>query len=371
MVSRIERDHARFRDIVKGKIKQNLKNYITQGEMIGKIGKQYVSIPVPRIDLPHFRYGMPETGGVSSGDGDVGTPLGPANDPEEATGQGDAGNQPGEHELEIEITFEELAKMIGEELELPRIEPKGSSKIEALRRVYRGVHLIGPRSLVHFKRTYKEALKRQLISGEYDPDDPIIVPTKKDFRFRGWKDIIQPQFNALVVYMMDVSGSMGDEQKEIVRIESFWIDTWLKSQYKNIETRYIVHDASARMVDRDTFFRTKESGGTLISSAYKLCNLLIDREFPPEEWNIYPFHFSDGDNWSSEDTKICVELVRDQLLPKSNLFCYGQVVSRYGSGQFIKDLRDNFKDEEKLILSTIENKDSIIKSIKEFLGKGK
>ena len=81
--------------------------------------------------------------------------------------------------------------------------------------------------------------------------------------------------------MMDVSGSMGDEQKEIVRIESFWIDAWLRSQYKGLESRYIIHDAVAKEVDRDTFFRTRESGGTMISSAYKLCAKMIDDDFPP------------------------------------------------------------------------------------------
>lgn len=369
MVSKIERDHARFQEIVKGRIRKNLKDYISKGEMIGRVGKHYVSIPVPKIELPRFRYGLPETGGVSSGDGAEGTPLGPAYDPED--GGGEAGNAEGQHELEVDISIEELAKMLGEELELPRIEPRGASKMDALKRVYKGVHLVGPRSLVHFKRTYKEALKRQIVSGEYDPDDPVIVPIKKDFRYRGWKDIIQPQYNAVIIYMMDVSGSMGDEQKEMVRIESFWIDTWLRSQYRDLQTRYIVHDASARLVDRDTFFRTKESGGTLISSAYKLCNIVIDREFPPEDWNIYPFHFSDGDNWSSEDTRVCMELLRNEILPKSNMFCYGQVTSRYGSGQFIRDLQENFKEEEKLVLSTIENKDGILASIKEFLGKGK
>ena len=136
-------------------------------------------------------------------------------------------------------------------------------------------------------RTYKVDLIRTPVE-DLDPDDPIVLPIKKDFRYRGWKDIVQPQHNALIIYMMDVSGSMGDEQKEIVRVESFWIDTWLRSQYKGIETRFIIHDASARMVDRETFFRTKESGGTLISSAYKLCNMLIDREFSPLDWNIYP-----------------------------------------------------------------------------------
>ena len=79
--------------------------------------------------------------------------------------------------------------------------------------------------------------------------------------------------------MMDVSGSMGDEQKEIVRIESFWIDTWLRSQYNGIESRYIIHDAIAKEVDRDTFFKTRESGGTMIS-AYKLCAKMIEDELP-------------------------------------------------------------------------------------------
>jgi uncharacterized sporulation protein YeaH/YhbH (DUF444 family) len=171
---------------------------------------------------------------------------------------------------------------------------------------------------------------------------------------------------------MDVSGSMGDEQKEIVRTEAFWINTWLKSQYKGVEARYIIHDATAKEVDEDTFFRTRESGGTLISSAYKLCESIINQDYPPSDWNIYPFHFSDGDNWSTEDTKICIDLLKNSLLAKVNAFCYGQVDSRYGSGQFYKDLSEVFgTDDESVILSRIENKDGVLQSIKDFLGKGK
>jgi uncharacterized sporulation protein YeaH/YhbH (DUF444 family) len=171
--------------------------------------------------------------------------------------------------------------------------------------------------------------------------------------------------------MMDVSGSMGDEQKEIVRIESFWIDTWLQKQYKGLESRYIIHDAVAREVDRDTFFHTRESGGTMISSAYKLCSQLVDDHYPPDEWNIYPFHFSDGDNWSMDDTLACVDILKQKLLPRANMFAYGQVESPYGSGQFIKDLRDHFGKDERVVLSEIRDKDAIVGSIKEFLGKGK
>ena len=86
----------------------------------------------------------------------------------------------------------------------------------------------------------------------------------------------------------------------------------------------------------------------------------------------YPFHFSDGDNWSAEDTKVCMQLLNESILPSSNMFCYGQVESRYGSGQFFKDLLAAYGDKaEKVVLSRIKNKEGILDSIKEFLGKGK
>jgi uncharacterized sporulation protein YeaH/YhbH (DUF444 family) len=197
-----------------------------------------------------------------------------------------------------------------------------------------------------------------------------VVPIPDDKRYRSWKTEAEPVANAVIIYMMDVSGSMGDEQKEIVRIESFWIDAWLQKQYKGLESRFIIHDAVAREVDRETFFHTRESGGTMISSAYKLCSQLIDDHYPPEEWNIYPFHFSDGDNWSMDDTLACVEILKSKLLPRSNMFAYGQVESPYGSGQFIKDLRDHFGKDERVVTSEIRDKDAIVGSIKEFLGKG-
>ena len=75
--------------------------------------------------------------------------------------------------------------------------------------------------------------------------------------------------NAVIVFMMDVSGSMGEEQKELVRLESFWIDTWLRKNYEGIESRYIVHDVSAKEVDKHTFYHLREDGGTKISSAYR------------------------------------------------------------------------------------------------------
>ena len=362
---KIDKDRNRFNEIVRGKIKQDLKKYVTHHEMIGRKGKNIVSIPMPQIQLPHFRYGPNPKGGVGQGDGENGTPV------DAGDGAGQAGDQPGRHKLEVEVSLEELARILGEELELPRIKPRGENQIETYSGRYSGIRSSGPESLRHFKRTFREALRRQLASGTYDPDDPIIVPVRDDRRYRSRREVLKPDFNAVIIYMMDVSGSMGKEQKEVVRTESFWIDTWLRSQYKNLEVRYIVHDAAAREVDRETFYHLRESGGTKISSAYELCARMIETHFPQGAWNIYPFHFSDGDNWSGRDTERCAKLLDEVLLPAANIFCYGQVRSAYGSGQFKKDLDRAFANDDRIITSDIPDRDGILDSIRDFLGTGR
>lgn len=368
MVQRIDRDLQRFRKIVRGHIKKGLRKYMSSGELIGRKGKNVVSIPIRQIELPTFRHETRKKGGVGQGEGEPGQPIG-AGEGDEGTGE--AGDAPGRHMLEVDVTLEELADIMAEELELPNIKPKSKQTIEADAGRYTTIGQTGPESLRHFKRTFKEALKRQIASGSYDHNRPVIVPVKEDRRYRARKTIRLPETNAVIVYVMDVSGSMGDEQKDIVRNESFWINMWLQSQYKGLETRYIVHDAEAHEVDEHTFFHTRESGGTRISSAYALCAELLDEHFPSEEWNIYVFHFSDGDNWGGGDTQICLKLLQEKLLHDVNLFCYGQVASPYGSGAFIKDLRANFEEAENLVLSEINSRDEIYDSIKAFLGKGR
>ena len=356
----IDRDLGRFRNIVKGRVRKDLRRYMSSGELIGRQGKELVSIPLPQIGIPRLRYGKNDSG-IGQGEGEPG----------DGAGDGpQAGDAPGEHMLEVELTVDELAEILGEELELPRIEPKGNRESNSNKARYKGISKAGPESLRHWRRTYRRALKRTISAGGFDPRRPVIVPIKEDKRYRSFVVDKEPRSAAVLVYMMDVSGSMGREQKEIVRSEAFWIDAWLRHHYEDVETRFIIHDATAREVDRDTFFRTRESGGTLISSAYKLCLEILDADYPSADWNIYPFHFSDGDNWSQSDTRQCVQLLQDRIVPMSNQFSYAQVDSQYGSGQFIKDLREHFGKEEQMVLSEIKNRDMIFDSIKTFLGKG-
>ena len=365
MVTRIEKDHQRFRRIVRGRIKSDLRRYISEGELIGRQGGETISIPIPQIELPHFTFDTGRQGGVGQGDGQ------PGDQADDESGTGRAGDAEGSHVIEVEVPLDELAQILGEELELPNIRPRGQSDVIAERRRYTGMRAVGPESLRHFKATFKRALRRQISMGIYDPENPVIIPIKEDRRYRSWAVKKQPEYKAVILYMMDVSGSMGTEQKEMVRIEAFWIDTWLRFQYKNLETVYIVHDAAAKEVNQYEFFHLRESGGTKISSAYLLCKKIVEERYGSDEWNIYPFHFSDGDNWSGKDTGLCIEILKETLLQRCNVFCYGQVKSAYGSGQFKRDLDAVFSGDEQVITSAIPDREGILTSIKDFLGKGR
>lgn len=361
---RIDQDAGRFRQIVRGHVKRDLKKFMSNGELIGRKGRDLVSIPVPQIELPHFRFDHQKKGGVGQGEGDVGTPIGKGPKGDQP---GTAGDEPGAHIMEVELTLAELAEILGEELELPRIEPKGKHNVEGEVVRYTGIRRVGPESLRHFKRTYRAALRRQVASGLYNPQRPLIVPIRDDKRYRSWRVYPRPHNNAVVFYMMDVSGSMTSKKKELVRLAAFWIDTWLRSHYRNLRTRYIVHDAAAKEVDQHTFYHLRESGGTRISSAYQLCKELIRADYDPQEWNLYAFHFSDGENFGDEDNNRCLDLLNESLLPQVNLFAYGQVKGGYGR-EFISVLDEI--ENEKLVSSKIKRQDDIYDTIKTFLGKG-
>lgn len=367
MPMKMDSDLSRFHKIVRGKIKKELRKFVTSGDLIGRQGGKTIRIPLPQIDIPRFQFGQQQQG-IGQGKGEVGDPL-PGQSPAEQIQE--AGDSEGEKSLEVEISLEELADILGEELELPFIKDKGTKNIEAPQHRYTGIYKKGPEALRHFKRTFREALKRSIISGTYNTDAPFIMPVKEDKRYRAFRTVRKPETNAVVIYMMDVSGSMGEEQKKIVRLTGFWIDTWLMRQYKGLERRYIVHDAVAREVNQDTFYRTRESGGTLISSAYQLAIEMLDKDYPTDSWNIYLFHFSDGDNWSGNDTNECLDMMTNNILPVANLFSYGQVESRYGSGQFLRDLEKRFADNKRVALAKIKDRDAIMNALKIFLGRGR
>ena len=356
-MSRIQSDVSRFRKIVRGHVREELRRHLGQQELIGRQGKKIVSIPIPHLEMPHFVHD-PGGEGVGQGEGQGGE------------GQG-AGKDPGQHILEAEFSIEELAEMLGDALELPRIQPKGTDELDSRTGRYTGISTVGPESLRHFKRSYRQALRRMIASGTYDPNNPRVIVDRADRRYRSWKSKPSPCSNAVIIYIMDVSGSMGADQKELVRIESFWLDAWISNHYQGTRSVFIVHDAAAKEVDRETFFRIRESGGTVISSAYELAQNIISERFSPQDWNIYLFHFSDGENYSRQDSEKCLEMLQQTLLPATNLFGYGQVESYGTSGDFYEALEGRFPDNERVALTRIPDRDAIVDSIKNFLGRGR
>jgi hypothetical protein len=281
--------------------RQNLKKYISKGELIGKQGKDVVSIPLPQIDLPRFKFGE-KTRAASA--------RATANP---ATASGSGNRQPGQaRRRPARARATRSSRSTSPSTSSPRSSVKSSSCPASSRRAEAGGHRARPlhRAFVpsgpsRSATSSAPSSRRSSAAspwGTYDPANPVIVPIREDMRYRTWSTVSSPQSNAVVIYMMDVSGSMGDEQKEIVRIESFWIERLAAQPIRR--HRDALHHPR-RLGPRGgphTFFHTRESGGTMISSAYKLCAEIIEDDYPSADWNIYPFHFSDGDNWSVDDT---------------------------------------------------------------------
>lgn len=375
MVSNIEQDKRRFHDIIKGNVRKGLKDLIVKGGGLpGRTKDGKVFIPIPRIDLPKFRFKEGDDEKLGGGEGDIGDVV------DEGDEEGDdqkSGNKPGEHMIEMNAI--ELADILGEELGLPRIEPKGHRTIYQEFDRYSGERRKGPPPLMRRRKTLKQALKRAVSSGTYNPKRPRIPIEKPDRRYRSWKDRPVPESSAVIFYLMDVSGSMGEEQKELARKISFWTDLWLRKHYPGLESVYVIHDATAREVTQEQFYHTKESGGTIILSGYHEVARIIQSRYPVNDWNIYMFQYSDGDDWTSgwadEENGGCLEFLIEKLLPSLNLFCYAQTTSPYGSGKHFEYLNEIAKEDfgmaEKMRTYKIDSSEDILPAITKFLGTGK
>ena len=364
----IDAERNRLKEIVRGKIRDDLKKFMSSDELIAQSGNDKIKVPLPKIDLPHFRHNSDkeQEGGMGQGDAQPGEATGE----EEGEGQ-EASTGAAEHATE-EISLDELASMMAETLQLPRIEPKGKKMINGDSGKYNSIARVGPESLRHPKRTLRETLLRQIAANEYDPDDPILTPIRQDFRYRALTPDPKPQANALIIFLRDYSGSMGEEETAMTRIASFWINLWLRANYESIESRFILHDEQARIVEEHDFFHSQSGGGTIISSAYNQIERLFT-DYPPDEWNIYVFQFSDGDNYSS-DNDVCVRLLKEKILPHVNLFAYGQVAHsgwNSMSGGFKRVIDNAVGSDERVVASAIDSRGDIPRVLKEFFSPGR
>lgn len=315
-------DQTRHQQKVREAIKQNLPDLVTEESIITQHNRQIIKVPIRSLDEYRFRFNFNKNKHVGQGDGDsqVGDVLGTDPAPQQGPGKGEgAGDQPGDDYYEAEVSMEELQSMLFEDLELPHLEEKQKDNIQDEEIRFNDIRKKGIMSNIDKKRTILENLRRNAESG--NPGIHHISPD--DLRFKTWEEIVVPRSNALIIAMMDTSGSMGSFEKYIARSFFFWMTRFLRTKYEKVEIVFIAHHTEAKEVTEEEFFTKGESGGTICSSAYQKALEIIDRRYPPANYNIYPFHFSDGDNLTSDNER-CVKLI-EQLLSKCNMFGYGEV----------------------------------------------
>ena len=357
-------DQARHKQKVKEAIRQNLADIVSEQSIITSDGKKVVRVPIRTLDEYKFRFDPSDQQQVGEGNGEskVGDVLerygkgqGPGQGPQ-------AGDQPGVDYYEAELTMEELAGMVFEDLCLPNLEEKRMQELESETVRFTDIRKSGPYANLDKRRTIRENIKRNAKQGQ-----PHFGTLKNDdLRFKTWERSVRRESNAVVIAMMDVSGSMGTFEKYVSRAFYYWMVRFLRTKYDNVRIVFIAHHTEAREVTEEEFFTRGESGGTKASSAYQLALSLVEERYDPSNWNIYPFHFSDGDNWPS-DNELCRQLA-DRLVSQSNLFGYGEI--RQGRYSYQSTLMHTFQQlsSPKFVTVTIADKAEVYPALRRFFG---
>lgn len=355
-------DQMRHKEKVKEAIRKNLSDLISEENIILSDGKKVVKIPIRSMEEYKFRFNYNKGKHVGQGDGKskVGDVIGrePAKG-KPGKGQG-AGEDPGQDYYEAEISVEELEHMLFSEMELPRLQQKELHELETQDIRFNDVRKKGLMGNIDKKRTLLNALKRNAQKG-HKSFAPI---SDEDLRFKTWEEIVVPHSNAVVIAMMDTSGSMGIFEKYIARSFFFWMTRFLRTQYDKVEIVFIAHHTEAKEVSEDHFFSKGESGGTICSSAYRKALEVIDSRYPPHRYNIYPFHFSDGDNLTSDNDR-CIHLVME-LMKRSNIFGYGEV-NQYNRHSTLMSAYKHIYD-PKFMYYVIREKGEVYEALKHFFG---
>lgn len=336
-------DQQRHHEKVQEAIRNNLPDLITEESIIMSNGRQVVKIPIRSLDEYKIRYNYDKNKHVGQGDGDskVGDVVardGSGQQKGPGKGQG-AGNRPGEDYFEAEVSLMDIEDALFKELELPNLKRKEQAEIVVEDIEFNDIRKTGLMGNIDKKRTMLAAYKRNALTGKAS-FHPIY---QEDLKFKTWNEIVKPESKAVVIAMMDTSGSMGIWEKYMARSFFFWMTRFLRTKYETVEIEFIAHHTEAKVVSEEDFFSKGESGGTICSSAYRKALELIEAKYNSERYNIYPFHFSDGDNLTSDNAR-CVKLV-EEIMKISNMFGYGEV-NQYNRHSTLMSAYKNIKHED-------------------------
>lgn len=363
-------DRLRHRQKVREAIRNNISDIVAEESIIGKDRDRIIKVPIRGVKEYRFVYGD-NVAGVGQGGEDVQSGQ-VVSQGKEKGGDQKAGNQQGIDYYETDVTLDELIEIMFEDLELPYLERKRLRELEVDHNYKRmGYRKKGVRVHLDRRRTAVSRIKRKIASQHGQSGNEV----RERFPFHT-DDLIyrrrvvetRRESNAVVLCIMDTSGSMDTMKKYLARSFFFMLYQFLCTKYLKVEIVFIAHDTEAREVSEEEFFHKGESGGTFISSGYIKALEVIQQRYHSTLWNVYVFHCSDGDNFESDNATALQ--AAGQIAEVANLFGYGEIKplgsGYYGSSmiQFFSQLkRENFQTLQ------IQRKEDIWSSFRSFLSK--
>jgi len=407
-------DRLRHRQKVRESIRENIADIIAEESIIGKNKDRVIKVPLRGIKEYRFVFGENAPGaGTGDGNAQPGQVVGKAGQ-QQGQGDGQGGDKPGVDYYETDVTLEELIDIMFEDLELPNLERKALREVISDKSSKRkGYRHVGIRVRLDKRRSAKQRVMRmlatqrgrQLISDARDADaleeaatDEIVdelegadeeveelnggaapgfqtTRVRKrfpfhqgDLRYKHIETDTREESNAVVMCIMDTSGSMDTMKKYLARSFFFLLYQFISTRYRNVEIVFIGHHTEANEVTEEEFFHKGESGGTFISSGYLKALEIITARYHPSLWNVYAFHCSDGDNFESDNPAALK--AAEELSQISNLFGYGEIKplgSRYYESSMLNVFRRIQNPNFHTVL--IERKEDIWPSFKAFLAK--
>ncbi len=371
---RSARDRARHREKIRESIRENIADIIAEESIIGHNRDKIIKIPIRSIKEYKFIYGE-NTPGVAEGSGDSKPgDIVQQGEPGQPDGSGEAGNKPGVDAFETDITLDELIDIMFEDLELPDLQRKALKEVESTRVLKRkGYRKQGIRPRLDKRRTAINRIKRKLaVQKSLEPSE-VIEETderfpyhKDDMRYHHITTDTKLESNAVVLCIMDTSGSMGTVKKYLARSFYFLLYQFVRLKYREVEVVFIAHHTEAKEVTEYEFFHKVESGGTYISSGYNKALEIIEERYHPSLWNIYAFHCSDGDNFFSDNEKAVASA--NKLCELCNLFGYGEIKPA-GSAYYSSSMLDIYKgiDKPNFQSIVIEKKEDLWEGFRSFM----
>ena len=373
-------DRRRHKKKIEKSIKEGIHNIVAEESIIGKDGKKKVRIPVRGIKEYRFVYGNNESNGkVGSAPGkDIrrGQKIGDSQEQKVKGNGSNPGEESGEEYYDVEITLDELAEYLFSDLELPDLERKSLKKTESERLKRKGYRQEGILPRLDKKKSAIERIKRRKAASRREnfDEEKKFSFHDEDLVYRKFKKTKKPNSNAVIFFVMDISGSMTTNKKFMARSFYFLLYQFIRSKYNHTEIIFVSHDTAAYEVSEEQFFTRGNSGGTKVSSGLVMVEDIVKQRYHPDAWNIYVFQCSDGDNWPDDTDKTIDSMERIKRL--SQLVGYCEIdtspVKDSGSSWFEQSRLSNvYKPlvDKKLKMAEISAKKDVWPAFNRFFGK--